>query len=237
MISRICQLIKQGILTKYNLYLCNRIGFKNFYISRAKKTLSDKSKHPTLGGAWENDAKQLQNREMIFKFLVEQGLKKSDKLVDYGCGSLRIGSKLIEFLDPGRYIGFDITDRFYKLGLNTVKQETVTTKSPEFYVISDSAILNCKKSLPAYIISIGVLMHIPPNELKEFFANIISLLSPSGVAYITYKQSSVTQKTNLTSWVHSYSLVNATVEELGGQIELHSHLSGVHSFLKLKLRP
>jgi SAM-dependent methyltransferase len=42
-----------------------------------------------------------------FEFLKAQGLKPSHTFFDIGCGSLRAGTRLVEYLEPDRYFGID----------------------------------------------------------------------------------------------------------------------------------
>ena len=48
-------------------------------------------------------------RAFQFEFLLSRGLKRSDMLLDLGCGVLRGGVPLISFLDASRYWGFDVS--------------------------------------------------------------------------------------------------------------------------------
>src|SRR6476619_314261 len=63
-----------------------------------------------IGGMWEEiGALQL-------GFLVSQGLARSDKLLDIGCGCLRGGVHLVEYLDASNYYGVDINESLLQAG-------------------------------------------------------------------------------------------------------------------------
>ena len=47
-------------------------------------------------------------REFQIGFLRENGLETDDFLLDLGCGTLRGGMPIIEFLQPGHYFGVDV---------------------------------------------------------------------------------------------------------------------------------
>lgn len=55
-----------------------------------------------VGGRWD-ELGQLQ-----LDFLVGQGLEPGHRLLDVGCGSLRAGRHLVDYLEPGNYYGIDI---------------------------------------------------------------------------------------------------------------------------------
>lgn len=40
-------------------------------------------------------------------YLLERGLRTSDRVLDFGCGGGRLGVNLIDYLDPGHYFGLD----------------------------------------------------------------------------------------------------------------------------------
>lgn len=59
-------------------------------------------------------------RESTIALLVEEGLQPHHKVVDLGCGHLRIGSWLIPYLEPGRYIGIEPREEAVKAGLRAL---------------------------------------------------------------------------------------------------------------------
>ena len=67
------------------------------------KNVGDVEKAEKSGNAW-------------IEYLQSNGLEKSSKVLDYGCGGLRLGKSMIEYLDPGKCTGVDITDLFLKSG-------------------------------------------------------------------------------------------------------------------------
>ena len=49
-----------------------------------------------------------EKRDWQMGFLLNHGLSPSDHFLDVGCGTLRGGIPIIEYLDPGNYTGFDV---------------------------------------------------------------------------------------------------------------------------------
>ena len=64
-----------------------------------------------VGGLWK------QIGTLQFEFLIKQGLKPNHRLLDIGCGSLRLGSRLIPYLQPGNYIGIEKEQSLLDAGL------------------------------------------------------------------------------------------------------------------------
>jgi SAM-dependent methyltransferase len=51
-----------------------------------------------------------EKRDWQMGFLLKRGLTPSDHFLDVGCGTLRGGIPIIEYLDAGNYTGFDVRD-------------------------------------------------------------------------------------------------------------------------------
>lgn len=103
--------LKQLILQQFsnNNYSNKQNMFKKVFtgirtaIGNIVKTKQER-RHALVGAAnvWQ------QAREFQFQFLLDQGLQKTDKLMDIGCGTLRGGIPMIEYLNIGNYYGMDL---------------------------------------------------------------------------------------------------------------------------------
>ena len=71
-------------------------------------------------------------REYQFDFLVRrQGLLRSDTLLDLGCGVLRGGMPLINYLEPGRYWGLDVSPARLAEGWRELSERSLEHKRPQ----------------------------------------------------------------------------------------------------------
>jgi hypothetical protein len=59
------------------------------------------------------------------------------------------------------------------------------------------------KSLPQWIFSKGVLQHVPPGELGEFFENLASVMHPETVGVLRAQMGSKNEQTSAKSWLHT----------------------------------
>jgi len=67
--------------------------------------------------------------------MLEHGLQPGDVLCDIGCGALRGGRLLIEYLDRGNYLGLDGEGELVELGLRHELDPRVREdKAPEFVI-------------------------------------------------------------------------------------------------------
>jgi len=67
-----------------------------------------------------------------FSQLLSEGLKPDDVLVDYGCGTLRMGLHAIRYLAPGNYWGLDINEKVLKYAFHTRIPAGEATSSNHF---------------------------------------------------------------------------------------------------------
>lgn len=118
----------------------DRNDFKSFYVKTVKSKLKNKKNHPTLGkNISENGIGLFNNIKKKLK------INKNSIVVDYGCGSLRVGQHFIKYLNPCKYIGLDITHFFFTEGFKRIDKKLLVKKHPEFHVISDKTLNLIKK--------------------------------------------------------------------------------------------
>ena len=186
-----------------------------FYAERIAGKLDRGMAHSTLGtkDRVKTDADPMAHRQTAlaprergigtFKFLRRLGLEPWHRCVDYGCGSLRIGMHLIDYLDRGNYWGVDVTDRFYTDGLTLLDPEARAVKMPRFSVISDELLAEVRNWRPDVVVSVSVLMHVPPSELKSYLARIIDLLDDDAKAIILFDRTEKNTRLASMSWGYS----------------------------------
>ena len=101
-------------------------SFKEYYVCSVLDALSGKKRHATLGPITQEGS--LERAEIAARTLIGLGVSKSDLVVDYGCGTLRIGKTLIDYLEPSHYVGLDIDSRILDSGLAILPPETRRAK-------------------------------------------------------------------------------------------------------------
>src|SRR5262245_60024883 len=89
---------------KFYLWYLRNPGrsFKTCYADSVVNSISSGKEHASLG------ANLKRSGAGTFAWLLAQGIQPNDLVVDYGCGTLRIGGQLIKFLEAERYVGLDI---------------------------------------------------------------------------------------------------------------------------------
>lgn len=123
-----------------------------------------------------------------FSLLFHFGLRENSKVLDFGCGCLRLGRLLIPFLKKGNYFGYDpnpslfgqfIEDNFYN--------EIVNFKLPNLSstLASDSF---------DFVVAHSIFTHTGVDLFEEYMADLKIRLSEKGLLLATFYVSS--QKSN-----------------------------------------
>lgn len=177
-------------------------SFKEYYVCSVLDALSGKKRHATLGPITQEGS--LERAEIAARTLIGLGVSKSDLVVDYGCGTLRIGKTLIDYLEPSHYVGLDIDSRILDSGLAILPPGLAEQKRPILAVISDEVLGRIASMRPRWIFSKGVLHHVPPADLGEFFGNLSRLTHPETTILLWARLSDTTTKqASKRTWFHS----------------------------------
>lgn len=121
-------------------------------------------------------------RRFQIDFLRGRGLQPSNRLLDLGCGTLRGGIPLIEYLDSRGYVGIDVREEAIaearaELALHGLahKEATLLTTT----ALSDLALDRAFDVVWAF----SVLIHMDDAHLDEALAFAARHLAPAGVLY------------------------------------------------------
>ena len=111
---------------------------------------------------------------------------RATRLVDYGCGSLRLGQHAIRYLDAGCYWGIDVSPRFLHEGRALLGPSVVADKAPRLDLVDEETIERIHQWEPEVIISNAVLQHIPAEELPDYFDRLARMMIPGTKAIIMF---------------------------------------------------
>ena len=128
--------------------------FKQFYAEKLSKALAGEKRHSSIGPSLKK--KGLHKTHGIFFKLIDTGLKPSDVFVDFGCGTLRVGASLIEYLEPDGYTGFDIDEQILDVGREMLPPGVCDAKRPRLAVVSPQSLSEAAALHPHWIFSKGV---------------------------------------------------------------------------------
>jgi SAM-dependent methyltransferase len=136
-----------------------------------------------VGGSWPEVQK------WQFDFITQQMLAYHPEktFLDIGCGSLRLGAKLIPHHGVGKYIGLDTSHELINYGLdNEIRPGTVEEKKPRFIVTSefDYSELGDEKVDIAWAFQLW--FHLPLELFKQGLRNTREVLKDDGALFSSF---------------------------------------------------
>ena len=121
------------------------------------------------------------NGAVIFLNLLNRfDLKATDKVLDIGCGSLRVGKHLIPFLEQSAYCGIEPEEKFLIEGIKwEMSQRMMDFKKPKF---SSCANFCCESFNETFDLALAAYVFVPcsSDQLKTCLTNLKPCLSNDG---------------------------------------------------------
>lgn len=120
--------------------------------------------------------------------LKSYGLTPDMKILDVGCGSMRVGCKLIEYLDPNNYYGIDINLGLVEAGLNyeVPKYDLQDKITPDNFIITDDFSFEDFGVEFDFGFAHSVFTHLHSDKLKLFLTRSHSLFKNDSKLIITF---------------------------------------------------
>jgi hypothetical protein len=107
-------------------------------------------------------------------------VRRTDRVIDYGCGTLRIGLHFIKRLRPGNYMGLDLIPQFIESGQRLLGEKLLRKASPALACINQESLLAAERFGATIVISSDVAFHVHPNEVASYFGNLRRLAHTPG---------------------------------------------------------
>lgn len=122
-------------------------------------------------------------------FLVDRGLRPDSVLLDLGCGSLRGGIHFIDHLEPGCYLGIDISATAVSRGIRKeLGVDVFHAKRPQF-VISRDFDFDRLRAVPDVVFANSVFTHLPESQLRRCLDRLRTFVGHHGtVFYATFTE-------------------------------------------------
>jgi SAM-dependent methyltransferase len=235
-ISRIRRSIERAVLSvvpqiRFAIWSLRHSGgsFKDFYVSSVVGSLDGKKVHNSLGPRIKKE--RIEGAQRAFNNLVALGVRPGDGFVDYGCGTLRLGALFIEYLEPDHYFGFDIDERILSAGRARLSPTLIEAKRPTLEVISSESVDRVAAKRPRWVCSKGVLQHVPPNEMNEYFGFLATLLHAGADGFLNARLGSKIKRIAPKTWVYEFEWLQQAAALHALKLE---RLSEVRSLMSLK---
>ena len=123
-------------------------------------------------------------RRFQIDFLREAGLLPHHQLLDLGCGTLRGGIPLIDYLDPGHYAGVEVRGEVLDEGRRELAESGLVGKQPHLVHCERLAELDLGRKFDVAW-AFAVLIHMDDAVLDDAVAAVARHLDDDGVFYAT----------------------------------------------------
>ena len=160
------------------------------------------AQHATLGtnlerkDEWESQGLQTFNR--LLKF---HKASPKDRVLEFGCGSLRVAYHFINFLNPHNFLGLDVISGFYEIGKLQLGPKMLDAKKPNFAVIGSNSIESAIEFAADFVYLSGVAIHVHDDDASDFFANLRMITHKRGTKIVMSAHIATTSFQHVgTSW-------------------------------------
>ena len=134
----------------------------------------------SVGGLWDEVG------TLQFDFLVAEGLRPSDVLLDIGCGSLRGGVRFIRYLERGNYLGLEKEVELLRRGLNDeLGLHMFRARMPEL-VVSSTFELQRFSKVPTFALAQSVFTHLAVHDINRCMKRLRAFVRPGCRFFATF---------------------------------------------------
>lgn len=202
---------------KYARWLAVHPGgsYAQFYVEETRRQIdAGMMKDGNIG--LDVDVRFMKQRaQRILEAFKRAGCRPHHVVVDYGCGSLWVGEAFIDYLEPSNYVGLDVADGFYVEALNRFPEPYVAERRPTLRVIAPDTLREVRDRKPDFILCSAVLMHVPPEDLTDFFARLTAVALPHTRIEIAYRAVFFSHWEPPRFWRHSRFAIRSALATLG----------------------
>jgi len=155
-------------------YLLKKLKRRIISLTQSKK----ERRHALVGPAklWK------MKRDFQIRFLREMGMKPGHYLFEVGCGTLRGGVPLIQYLENCHYFGCEVREKALNAGRKELREAGLEGKNPTLMLSPDISQLTVNRKFD-YIWAFSVLIHMNDKILNDTLAFVSKHLSEEGVFY------------------------------------------------------
>lgn len=121
-------------------------------------------------------------RDFQIRFLSDMDLKPGHYLFEIGCGTLRGGVPLIQYLENGHYFGVEVREEVLDEGRKELREAGLEGKNPTLLLSPKIAQLTVNRKFD-YIWAFSVLIHMNDKILNDTLSFVSKHLSEEGVFY------------------------------------------------------
>lgn len=152
-------------------------------LDRTRQAVEAGAHRGLVGGLWDEIG--LLARDLV----IAEGLTPGMRFLDIGCGCLRVGVHLVEYLDAGNYFGTDLSDELLSAGYEReLGPLGLGPKLPRSNLLCDHEFnFDRFEGAPRFDMALAqsVFTHLPLNHLRLCLEKLAPAMSPGGRFFAT----------------------------------------------------
>jgi len=125
-------------------------------------------------------------RDFQISFLKSVGMSPEHYVLDFGCGVLRGGLPIIEYLNPGNYYGIESRKAVLEEGIATLHESGLHSKAPTLLLVADISQATLDRRFD-FIWAFSVLIHMEDDVLDTYLQFVSTHLQDKGRMYANVK--------------------------------------------------
>lgn len=198
---------------------------------------SGAARNPDLAVGSRSHEEWLWHGRLQFDYLLQHGLRPSDRMLEIGCGNLRAGRFFIDYLDTGNYYGLDISPEILVDGQRTLAEYGLQAKLPHLVTVNDLTFGFLPSAHFSVVHAHSVFSHSPREVIGECLSHVGRVMSPGAFFDFTFHRTDGPEH-DLLGWAFYYRsdtlLGLARSHGLDGQIMTDwKHLGGPQSKIRV----
>jgi SAM-dependent methyltransferase len=156
------------------------------------------------------------------EYLKRHGLLPQHRILDFGCGYGRTAIPLLRYLEPGNYIGVDLSRARVRLAQEFVEIENLAHRDPKFIVTDDIQLTYLEPNSIDVFWAQSVFTHMPAEDVAEVLTALSKVLKPDGFAILDYEMTptSEVEKVNIKGFHYPQAVFEGIVRAAGFEFEL-----------------
>jgi SAM-dependent methyltransferase len=121
-----------------------------------------------------------------FEVLLREGLCPSSRVLDVGCGALRLGYWLMRFLDPGCYLGIEPNQEMLRLGLDELVEPEAVERAEARFDHNDEFDFSVFNESFDFVVARSIWTHASKAHIRAMLDSFAATASPGGVFVTSY---------------------------------------------------
>lgn len=128
---------------------------------------------------------------LSFDVLVREGLQPSSRVLDVGCGALRLGYWLMRYLDPGCYYGIEPQQEMLQVGLDQVVEPETVERANAHFQHNDDFDFSVFGETFNYVVARSIWTHTSRSQISRMLSSFAANGSENAVLLTSYKPASM----------------------------------------------